>query len=194
MGDFISNLTISTVIIAILVLAVILFIRRIFGKEKGFSLTLMLMIVICVAGFLYLDSEDMGKMTLSEFYEMIFPPDIPSSYSYQKEEGQHQGRPFTRYVFNKPMPRLTLVMDKTGKHFRMKNVKPLNRVLSYIGLPEVDEGRPELAAITGRNSDVYSYQWDNYKGGGTLLVERTICDESVELGTPHCLSAITHYR
>jgi hypothetical protein len=194
MGDFISNLTISTLIIGILVLAAIFFIRRILGKEKGFSLTLLLLILLCGAAFLYLDSKDMGKMTLSEFKEIMFPPDIPSSYSYKIEEGHHRGRPFTRYVFNKPMPRLTLVMDPTGKFFVMKNIKPLNRVLSYIGLPRVSEGKPELNSITGKNSDVYSFQWDSYAGGGTLLVERTICDEEVELGTPHCLSSITYLR
>ena len=194
MGSFISDLTVSNVILGILILSIIFFIRRLFSKEKRFAVTLLLLIILCVAAFLYLDSKDMGKMTLSEFREMIFPPTAASSYSYRTEEGYHLGRPFTRYVFNKPMPRLTLVMDPTGKFFIMKNITQLNRILSHIGLPRVSEGKPELNSITGRSSDVYSFQWDNYAGGGILLIERAICDENVELGTPHCLSSITYYR
>ncbi|MBN2246250.1 MAG: hypothetical protein JW755_10445, partial [Candidatus Aminicenantes bacterium] len=123
-----------------------------------------------------------------------FASEEPTSYTYTTREGNDMGRPFTRYTFSKPMPRLKLAMDTTGKYFTMKDLKPLNRVLAYLGLPRVDEEKPEMVAITGKSSDTYSFRWENYAGGGTLVVQRTICDEDVELGTPHCLSMITIFR
>ena len=193
MSNFVSSLTVSTVILGILVISAIWFIRRLFSKEKRFALTFFILILLCMAAFFYLDSNDMEKMTLSEFSEMIFASDEPTSYSYRIEEGYHLGKSYTRYAFNKPLPRLNLVMDQSGKYFTMKNVKSLNRVLAYIGLPKVNEGRSELISITGKKSDIYSFQWDNYPSG-ILLVKRTICDETVELTTPHCLSSITLLR
>lgn len=194
LGNFISDLTLSTVILGIIVICIVLFIRRFFSREKRFSLTFLFLIILLGAGYLYLDQNDMAKMKLSEFAEMIFPSDEPTSYNYDTKEGYDMGRPYTRYVFKQPMPRLKLSMDKSGKYFTMKDLKPLNRVLAFIGLPRVDDEKPELVAITGKSADTYSYVWENYAGGGTLIVERTICDEDVELGTPHCLSTITIYR
>ena len=194
LSNFISDLTISTVILVILILFLILFIRRFFSRESRFSLTFLFLIILCAAGYLYLDQKNMTKMKLSEFAEMVFPADEPTSYAYTTRQGYDKGRPFTRYSFSRPMPRLKLAMDTAGTYFTMKDLKPLNRVLAYIGLPRVEEEKPELVAITGKSSDSYSYVWENYAGGGTLIVKRTICDEDVELGTPHCLSTITIYR
>lgn len=194
MSSFVNDLTVSTVILGIIIICIILFIRRFFSREKRISTTFLFLIVLFGAGYLYLDQHDMAQMKLSEFAETIFPSDEPTSYNYDTQEGYQSGRPYTRYVFKQPMPRLKLAMDTTGKYFTMKDLKPLNRVLTYIGLQRVDEEKPELVAITGKSSDTYSYVWENYAGGGTLVVERTICDEDVELGTPHCLSSITIYR
>lgn len=194
LSNFISDLTLSTVILVILILFIILFIRRFFSRESRFSLTFLFLVIMCAAGYLYLDQKNMTKMKLSEFAEMVFPADEPTSYVYTTREGHNMGRTYTRYTFSNPMPRLKLAMDTAGKYFIMKDLKPLNRVLAHIGLPRVDEEKPELVAITGKSSDSYSYVWENYAGGGTLIVQRTICDEDVELGTPHCLSAITIYR
>jgi len=194
MSSFINDLTLSTVVLGILIICLILFIRRLLSREKRISMTFLFLILLCGAGYLYLDKNDMSSMKLSEFAEKIFPSDEPTSYNYETKEGYQMGRPYTQYVFKQPMPRLKLAMDTTGKFFTMKDLKPLNRVLAFIGLPRVDEEKPELVAITGKSSDTYSYVWENYAGGGTLVIKRTICDEDVELGTPHCLSSITIYR
>lgn len=194
MSSFINDLTLSTVVLGIMVICIVWFIRRLLSREKRISMTFLFLILVCGAGYLYLDQNDMSNMKLSEFAEKVFPSDEPTSYNYDTQEGYQMGRPFTRYAFKQPMPRLKLAMDTTGKYFTMKDLKPLNRVLAYIGLPRVDEEKPELVAITGKSSDTYSYVWENYAGGGTLVVQRTICDEDVELGTPHCLSSITIYR
>jgi hypothetical protein len=62
--------------------------------------------------------------------------------------------------------------------------------LAYLGLPEVKTGVKELAAITGRLSDVNSYRWDDYEGG-VLTIERGLCQDKDGLERYHCVVSIT---
>jgi len=100
------------------------------------------------------------------------------------------GRPVSTFVFEDPGPPLSVVMINGGKHMAIKDIRPVNVVLHYIGLPPVDAGVPELASITGRTLDADKYRWDDY-AGGVLLLERGICRDMNAAETFTCIARIT---
>ena len=77
-----------------------------------------------------------------------------------------------------------------GKYMAIKDVRLLNAVLKYIGLPPVAEGVPELASLTGRTFDADKYRWDDYERG-VLLIERGICRDMTTTATFTCIVRIT---
>ena len=81
-------------------------------------------------------------------------------------------------------------MANGGKYMVIKDIRHVNVVLKYIGLPPVSEGVPELASITGQRLDTDKYRWDDYERG-VLLIERGICRDMVSAQTFACIARIT---
>ena len=190
--DFLNSISLSTIILLITVLSAIWFIKRLIDKQKRFTSTVFLLMILSIVAFVYLRSNEIGRMTMPELKDLIFPAANPANYIYRTEKRSRGGVYYTRYIFDKPRPKLKLSMNLSGEYFEMKDIRPLNRILRHLDLPTVSEGKPELTSITGRRTDVYIFRWDEYKGGA-LVVERSICEGEVELQSPHCLHSITVY-
>ncbi|MCK7527746.1 MAG: hypothetical protein MZV64_64100 [Ignavibacteriales bacterium] len=61
-----------------------------------------------------------------------------------------------------------MAMIDGGKYMTIKDVRPVNVVLEYLGLPPVAEGVAELASLTGRTIDADKFRWDDYERGVLL--------------------------
>ncbi len=72
----------------------------------------------------------------------------------------------------------------------IKDIRPVNVVLEYLGLPPVAAGVSELASITGRTLDADKYRWDDYERG-VLLLERGICRDMTSAQSFTCIARIT---
>ena len=148
----------------------------------GRAIIIFLLLLIAV---IYIQPRKEGKLNLVDLKNWIFAEKI-SALNYQVEERRVEPHVFTQYYFSEPWPRLALSMEKGGQFFHITDVRPVNRVLRELGLPEVTEGVPELSSITGSRLDVNQYRWDDY-AQGTLLIERSTCQEGESLTRFHCL-------
>ena len=72
----------------------------------------------------------------------------------------------------------------------IQDLRTVNVVLEYIGLPPVEEAVSELASLTGRTIDADKFRWDDY-GPGVLLVERGICRDMTSARSFTCIARIT---
>jgi hypothetical protein len=184
--------TLKYIFLALIFICVIWLIRTIIKKETENLLRTILLIVIFLAVFLYLQHQKTEKITYAyikaQFKETFFP-ERPLHYVYYKEENVAGGGRFVRYTFESPGPALSVSMDADHKYFHLKDVYSLNRVLEYVGLPKVNRPVPELASITGKYQDINIYRWDDYPWG-VLTVERQICQDRDKLNPYQCIMAI----
>jgi hypothetical protein len=137
----------------------------------------------------YLNQTKLEKLSLAEIRDDLFPPKV-RNYAFEKRTGYLAGRPTTTYVFDDPGPPLSLSLESGGKYMAIKDIKPLNRVLAFLGLPPVTQGVRELAASTGQSLDADKYRWDDYEKG-LLLVERGICHDMTSAQSFPCIARIT---
>ena len=72
----------------------------------------------------------------------------------------------------------------------IKDVRSVNVVLKYLGLPPVAEGVTELASITDQTIDSDKFRWDDYEKG-VLLIERGICRDMTSARSFPCIARIT---
>ena len=89
-----------------------------------------------------------------------------------------------------PPPELKLDMDPNGRTFTLRDVETLNLVLDQLNLPRVSHGVQELYALTGNQTDIGIYRWDDYPLG-TLIVERTIFQHRDTMQSYHAIASIT---
>ncbi|MEN6561194.1 MAG: hypothetical protein ABFD52_10505 [Acidobacteriota bacterium] len=137
----------------------------------------------------YVGHTKLEKLSFQAVKEELFPVRA-RDYSFDRREGYVDGRPTTTFVFQDPGPPLSLVMMSGGKHMAIKDIRPVNVVLEYLGLPPVAAGVPELAAATGHSMDADKFRWDDYEGG-VLLLERGICRDLGSAQTFTCIARIT---
>jgi hypothetical protein len=81
-------------------------------------------------------------------------------------------------------------MTDGGKYMTIKDVRSVNVVLEYLGLPPVAAGVPELASLSGRTIDADKFRWDDYERG-VLLLERGICRDMTSAQSFTCIARIT---
>lgn len=129
------------------------------------------------------------KLSFAIIKNELFPVKA-RNYAFEKREGQIAGSPTTTYIFADPGPPLALAMTSGGKHMTIKDIRPVNVVLEFLGLPPVTEGVDELDAITHQALDSDKYRWDNYERG-VLLLERGICRDMSSAQSFPCISSIT---
>jgi hypothetical protein len=129
------------------------------------------------------------KLSYTIIKNELFPVKA-RNYGYEKREGHIAGSPTTTYIFDEPGPPLSLSMMSGGKYMAIKDIRRVNVVLEYLGLPPVTEGVSELASITGKNIDSDLYRWDNYEKG-ILLLERGLCRDMASTESFPCIAQIT---
>jgi hypothetical protein len=140
-------------------------------------------------GVYYVNSTKLESLSFRAIKEDLFPVRA-RAYTFEKREGTFDGRPATTYVFDDPGPALSLAMMSGGKYMAISDIRTVNVVLQYLGLPPVEAGVAELASITGRSIDSDKYRWDDY-AGGALLVERGICRDMTSAQSFTCIARIT---
>jgi len=136
----------------------------------------------------YLNQTKLEKLSFTAIKYDLFPVKA-RAYPYERREGFIAGSPTTTYIFPDPGPPLSLAMMSGGKYMVVKDVRPINAVLEYLGLPPVTAGVPELASITGKSLDTDKYRWDDYVKG-VLLIERGICRDKTTAQSFPCIARI----
>jgi hypothetical protein len=140
-------------------------------------------------GLYYVNQTKLERLSFRAIKEELFPVK-PGIYTFHKREATLGDRTITDFIFNDPGPPLSLVLVEGGKYMAIKDVRGVNAVLQYLGLPPVKEGVPELASLTGRSLDADKYRWDNYERG-ILLIERGICRNMSSAQTFTCIVRIS---
>jgi hypothetical protein len=140
-------------------------------------------------GLYYVNQTKLEKLSFTAIKEELFPVKV-RPFTFETRESYVDGRPVTTYIFPDPGPPLSVVMMNGGKYMVIKDVRRVNAVLEFIGLPPVEGGVPELASITGRKLDTDKYRWDDYSKG-VLLLERGLCRDMTSAETFTCIARIT---
>lgn len=175
MEDILGMISLTTAASVLLILAAIWLIILIIKRKHEYIFRAMMIILILLLGLIFLRQFETGKLTLSEIKLKIFP-DKSVEYNYTVRETYASGGKETRYVFTEPQPRLSLRLDSSGTYFNISDLKPINKALKHLNLPEVKEPVPELVTITNNQRDANLYRWENY-AGGTLILERMLCQD-----------------
>lgn len=158
-------------------------------------------IIIVLLGIIlgYLQNTRLTVLSFKAIKNDLFPPDIPEYY-YTVSESDTLYSHRTIYTFftgeemernsNIPAPpELKVVMDPNGRTFTLEDPESLNLVLDQLKLPRVSHGAKELVTITGNQTDVGVYRWDDYPLG-TLIVERTLFQQKNTLQSYNAISRI----
>jgi hypothetical protein len=187
----IATETVKTVLLILLGLSV-LWIVIIIVKNDTQTIVRAILVAAVVGLGLYLVSQPGasvdGKISFTSIKEYLFP--VPErAYTYDRKDGHVGGRPSTIYIFNDPGPPLSLAMMEGGKYMAIKDLRTVNNVLKYIGLPPVAAGVSELASLTGRTIDSDKYRWDDYEKG-ILLIERGLCRDMATARSFPCIATI----
>jgi hypothetical protein len=149
------------------------------------------LLVTAVVGLalFFLGRTKLEKLSYASIKNELFPVKM-RNYAYQKVEGNIAGRSTTAYIFQDPGPPLPLVMMEGGKYMAIKDIRQINSVLEFLGLPPVTEGVNELDSITHVDIDTDKFRWDHYEKG-VLLVERGICRDMTATQSFTCIARIT---
>ena len=189
MANFFESLTLTHVIGLLLILVSLWLIKIIIKKDRRNVFKGMLLFLLLLATFLYLDLKVPEKWTFSDLKEALFPYK-QTAIKYSVKQWSTLNNTFTRYTFREPYPRLKVTLDEKGKYFHLKNPGTLNRVLKFLNIPEVEKGVQELASLTGSKDDVSRYRWDDYPLG-VMVVDRILSQNTASLETHQAISRIT---
>jgi hypothetical protein len=184
--DLFSLSNISFVVLAICSLWLL---KVIIKKQGEILFRVSLIFIIAFLVFILFHRSQIGQWTFPEIKQALFPEKIPT-VKYQTEIGSAFGEMRRRYIFEEPRPKLILSLDRTGKYFHLKRISRLNAILKILDLPSVKHGVQELASITGLQTDVRLYRWDDYPQG-ILLLEIELCQDRKSLESFHCLVSLT---
>lgn len=137
----------------------------------------------------FLNQTKLEMLSYTAIKNELFPVKT-RDYAFEMREGHIAGRPTTTYVFQDPGPPLPLVMMSGGKYMAIKDIRSVNSVLEFIGLPPVTEGVSELASVTHVDIDTDKFLWNDYEKG-VLLIERGICRDMTATQSFTCIARIT---
>jgi hypothetical protein len=184
--------TLKYIALGLFLICVIWLIRIVVKREGENLIRTVLLGIIFLGIFFYLQQQKSEKITFADIKAQIketFFPERPLHCVYYKDEGARGANRYVRYTFESPGPKLSLTMDADQKYFHINDVRSVNRVLEYLGLPEVKNAVPELASITGSRNDINLYRWNDYPLG-ILTIERDICQDRDKLESYQCISAV----
>ena len=188
MQDLLGQITLVNILSVFLLIASIWLLVIIMQKKSGYMFRAMIFFLFVLLALIYFQQSDAKKHTISDVKYALFPKKS-LALNYHTEQDSQQGT-VVRYVFDEPIPKIPVSMDKDGKYFHITNITVLNEILSRMGLPRVKKGAQELVSITGSNSHKNLYRWEDYPRG-VLVIERTICENKQILDTDNCLASIT---
>ncbi len=181
--------TLKYIVLALIGISVIWLIRILVKKEFENVVRTLIVGALLGGAYFYLQNTKLEKLHFSdirnEIKETFFPEKLPN-YIFNREERNDASGRYIRYFFESPGPRLSLELDPSGKYFNIKDLYSINRILKYLGLPEVNRRVPELVSITGSANDINMYRWDDYEMG-ILTVERAICQDHDRLESYQCI-------
>jgi hypothetical protein len=181
--------TVKTVVLVLFGLSVLWIIVIVVRNDMQTIVRALIVAALLGLALYYVGHTKLETLSFQAIKEELFPVRA-RAYTYDRREGYVEGRPTTTFVFQDPGPPLSLVMMSGGKYMAIKDVRSVNVVLQYIGLPPIAEGVSELAAITGRTLDADKFRWDDY-AEGVLLLERGICRDMSSTAIFTCIARIT---
>jgi hypothetical protein len=185
----IATETAKTVLLVLFGLAILWIVIIVVRNDMETIVRALVVAAVLGLGLYYVNNTKLESLSFKAIKEDLFPIKA-RSYTFQKRDSFYDGKAVTTYVFDDPGPALTLVMMEGGKYMMIKDVRGVNAVLQFIGLPPVEEGVPELASVTRRSLDSDRFRWDDYQGG-FLLIERGICRDMTTAETFTCIARIT---
>ncbi|TRZ91406.1 hypothetical protein D4R89_02930 [bacterium] len=195
----IATTTLKTIVMVLFGLTIVWLVKILIKQEFETLVRALIVAVLFGGAFFFLQKTKLETISWKDIKQMVFP-EKAMALGYVKDEGRTGGGRYVRYTFPAPTgeegslfgigPRLKLTMDPNGRNYNITDIEPVNRVLTYVGLPKVKAGIKELSAITGRLSDVNHYRWDDYEGG-VLTIERGLCQNKDSLERYPCIVSIT---
>jgi hypothetical protein len=181
--------TVKTVVLVLFGLCILWIIVIVVKNDMQTIVRALLVTAVVGLALYFLNQTKLEKLSYSAVKNELVPVKN-RSYKFEMREGTIAGSPTTTYVFEDPGPPLPQVMVNGGKYMAIKDVRWVNSVLKFLGLPPVAEGVSELASITHQAIDADKYRWDNYEKG-VLLLERGICRDMTAAQTFTCIVRIT---
>jgi len=181
--------TVKTVLLVLFGLAILWIIVIIVRNDMQTIVRALIVAALLGLGLYYVSQTKLEQLSYRAIREELFPVKA-RAYTYDMREGTIAGSPTTTYVFQDPGPPISVAMMNGGKYMAIKDIRRVNVVLEYLGLPPVEKGVPELASITGKTLDADKYRWDDY-ARGVLLLERGICRDLTSTETFTCIARIT---
>ena len=185
----IATETAKTIVLILFALAILWIVIIIIKNDMETIVRAILVGAVLGLCLYYLNTTKLETLSFAAIKRDLFPVQT-RAYVYKVQEAKYAGRRATEYFFEDPGPPLSLAMAEGGKYLEIRDVEPINALLEYIGLPPVDEGVPELAAITGSSIDAERFRWDDYEKG-VLVITRGICRDMASAKTFPCVSQIT---
>jgi hypothetical protein len=140
-------------------------------------------------GLYYVGQTKLETLSYEGIRNELFPIKA-QAFTFARQDTTNAGRAVTTFTFPDPGPTLAVTMMSGGKYMAIKDIRTVNVVLEYLGLPPVAEGVSELAATTGRRLDADKFVWDDYERG-VLVLERGICRDMASAQTFTCIVRIT---
>ena len=183
--------TVKTVVLVLFGLCILWIIIVVVKNDMQTIVRALLVTAVMGLALYFLNQTKLEKLSYTAVKNELFPVKT-RNYAFEMQEGHIAGRLTTTYIFQDPGPPLPLVMMNGGKDMAIKDVRSVNNVLEFLGLPPVAEGVSELAAITNQAIDADKYRWDNYENG-VLLLERGICRDRTATQAFTCIARITIY-
>jgi hypothetical protein len=181
--------TVKTILLVLLGLSILWIVVIVVRNDMQTIVRALIVAALLGLGFYYVSNTELETLSFRAVKEELFPVKA-RAYTYAKREGNIAGSPTTTFIFEDPGPPLSVAMIDGGKYMAIRDVRTVNVVLEYLGLPPVKGGVPELASITGKTLDADKYRWDDY-AKGVLLLERGICRDMTAAQTFTCIARIT---
>lgn len=188
MQNLLGQITLINILSVLLLIASIWLFIIIMQKKTGYVFRGMVFFLFVLLALIYFQQSDAKKYTLSDLKYALFPKK-GFTLNYHTDEESQQGT-VIRYVFDEPMPKIPVSMDRNGKYFHITNISVINEILNRMRLPLINKGAQELASITGSSVHKNLYRWEDYPRG-ILILERTICKNRQTLETFNCLASLT---
>ncbi len=184
----IATETAKTVVLVLLALAILWIVIIVVKNDTETIVRALLVAAVLGLALYYLGQTKLEQLSFTAIRNDLFPVKT-RAYTFERTESSPGGRPTTSFVFQDPGPPLSLVMAEGGKYMAIRDIRGLNSLLAYVGLPPVSEGAPELAAITGANLDADKFRWNDYEKG-VLTVIRGICRDMASAQSFPCVARI----
>jgi hypothetical protein len=185
----IATETVKTVVLVLFGLCILWIIIIVVKNDMQTIVRALLVTAVMGLALYFLNQTKLEKLSYSAVKNELSPVK-KQIYKFEMVEGRIAGNPTTTYAFQDPSPPLPLALMNGGKYMAIKDVRWVNNVLEFLGLPPVAEGVSELASITHQTLDADKYRWDNYEKG-VLILERGLCRNMTTASTYPCIVRIT---